>query len=588
MSGFLSTDFIVTYCVVIALFGCFMAGKLSLAVSDIEISLEKLRDIASRVSADGTLHRDASEAMGEYPTANQIWRLYSRQLIESNEQFGLSAQSYVSAQSAHDYFNEETFLESVINMSGYRAVPSALTGLGILGTFLGLAAGIQSAEQFTREGIMPLLDGAGLAFYTSICGIVFSLFVTWCNKVLYFRAVRACATFSNALDNYFPVINRKNFDYQILQIMRQNTDLIRDIKSDLDESREKFQDQIDSLFRGLVEKFSQNLKVEIIKLGRSFNEALETSAEKIESSTTKFEGSVDDMGRVFEESAKAIDATGKAIADDIRTVGDALRDSMQAISDDAVKTSTGFIEENARNLENLAKTSSYIGELSSSVGGLIDRVNDCESHWLQESNELVRKNASELSRQLAEESKTFAESLAEAYRRHGDELADAYRALSDQTHDCTDRIAERYASINDFAAELEDKLRTLLSEEVRNRQGLQDQTAAITRLIAGVESLKQAVQPIEQTVAALKQIEGSLSSTLSAQAASGRTLSEASRAMSAHLEELRQSVDVTISEADLKLANIVRLLNQTVSTWNEDQRENARKLLEAADSLKQR
>lgn len=588
MSGFLSTDFLVTYCAFIALFACFMAGKLSLAVSDIEISLQKIRDIASRVSADGTLHGDAGETLGHDSTANQIWRLYSRQLIESNEQFGLSAQSYVSAQSAHDYFNDETFLESVINMSGYRAVPSALTGFGILGTFLGLAAGIQSADQFTREGIMPLLDGAGLAFYTSICGIGFSLFMTWYNKVLFFRAARACTALSNALDNYFPVINRKNFDYQILQIMQQNTDLIRDIKSNLDESHEKFQDQIDCLFRGLVEKFSQDMKVEIIKLGRSFNEALETSAEKIESSTTKFEGSVEDMGRVFEESAKAIDAAGKATADDIRTVGDALRDSMQAISDDAAKTSTGFIEENARNLENLAKTSSYIEELSSSVGGLIDRINHCESQWLQESNELVRKNVSVLSRQIAEESKTFAESLSEAYRQHGYELADAYQALSDQTHNCTNQIAERYASINDFAAELEEKMRTLLSEEVRNRQSLQDQTAAITRLIAGVESLKQAVQPIEQTVAALKQIESSLSSTLSAQTASGQTLSEASRAMSTHLEKLRQSVDVTISEADLKLANIVRLLNQTVSTWNEDQRENARKLLEAADSLKQR
>lgn len=587
MSGLLSSGFITLYCLAIIVIALGAAANLLIGVKDIKISLKKISDIAGRVSSDGTLHLDAGETLGGNSIANQKWRLYSRQLIKSNEQFGLRAQSYVSTQSAHDFFNEDSYLESDLNLSLYRAIPSMLTGFGILGTFLGLAAGIHSAEQFTREGIMPLLNGAGLAFTTSIVGLSSSLLLTFFNKIEFFSASQACIKLSNELDNHFPVINRKNFDYQILQFMQENTCLLKDIKSEASKSGEKIQAELNTLFRSLVEKLAQDLKVEIIKLGRSFNEALETSAEKIEVSTTKFEGSVEGMGRVFEESAKSIEAAGKATADDIRTVGDTLCNSMRATSDDAAKTSLGFIEENARNLENLAKTSSYIGELSSSVEGLINRINDCESQWLQESNELVRRNASELGRQLAEESTTFVESLSEAYRRHGNELSDTYQALSDQMCNCSDRIAERYASINDFAADLENKLRTLMDEEVKNRQHLQDQTDAVTRLISGMEALKQAVEPLAQTVAAFKQIETSFSDVVAAQAASGQTLSEASRAMSTKLEELRQSVDVTISEADLKLANIVRLLNQTVSTWNEDQRENARKLLDAAEALKQ-
>ncbi len=58
-------------------------------------------------------------------------------------------------------------------------IPGTLTGLGILGTFLGLLLGLQklgfSSATSTVESIQTLLGGVRLAFYTSIAGIILSI-----------------------------------------------------------------------------------------------------------------------------------------------------------------------------------------------------------------------------------------------------------------------------------------------------------------------------------------------------------------------------------------------------------------------------
>ena len=64
-------------------------------------------------------------------------------------------------------------------MGRLSLVPGAMTGLGILGTFIGLSIGLQafntgSAEEITNS-IGPLMDGIKVAFHTSIYGMIFSL-----------------------------------------------------------------------------------------------------------------------------------------------------------------------------------------------------------------------------------------------------------------------------------------------------------------------------------------------------------------------------------------------------------------------------
>ena len=70
-------------------------------------------------------------------------------------------------------------IDDAVEKGRLSLVPGAMTGLGILGTFIGLSIGLQafntgSAEEITNS-IGPLMDGIKVAFHTSIYGMIFSL-----------------------------------------------------------------------------------------------------------------------------------------------------------------------------------------------------------------------------------------------------------------------------------------------------------------------------------------------------------------------------------------------------------------------------
>ncbi|MDR2459629.1 MAG: hypothetical protein LBE38_02425 [Deltaproteobacteria bacterium] len=85
---------------------------------------------------------------------------------------------------SYSFFNEESIIAQYFETKLFSAIPNILTGFGILGTFIGLAAGIYLAKdnlmnsadiEQMKEPLKYLLGGAGLAFLTSICGILLSI-----------------------------------------------------------------------------------------------------------------------------------------------------------------------------------------------------------------------------------------------------------------------------------------------------------------------------------------------------------------------------------------------------------------------------
>lgn len=76
------------------------------------------------------------------------------------------------------YINEESL--SLLSWQNIvTQIPGTLTGLGLLGTFIGLVVGIQGIEfssiNMAMTSVRSLLSGIQIAFYTSIAGVILSL-----------------------------------------------------------------------------------------------------------------------------------------------------------------------------------------------------------------------------------------------------------------------------------------------------------------------------------------------------------------------------------------------------------------------------
>ena len=147
---------------------------------------------------------EKSTAAGDRP----VWReprFLGRSLRPQWQQFLLNAGQLDirgMACDTRDYVNEETAIEQPGHAQLAELIPSLLTSLGILGTFLGLMEGLTSVDFSNAEGtltsIPTLLGGMRFAFATSVAGIACSLAFNMGNRIAYGHAQRALISFEEA------------------------------------------------------------------------------------------------------------------------------------------------------------------------------------------------------------------------------------------------------------------------------------------------------------------------------------------------------------------------------------------------------
>ena len=147
---------------------------------------------------------EKSTAAGDRPLWREA-RFLGRSLRNEWQQFLLNAGQLDLRGMPCDtgeYINEETVIDKPGHAQLAELIPSLLTSLGILGTFMGLMQGLTSVDFSNAEGtiqsIPQLLGGMKFAFATSVAGIACSLTFNMLNRMAVGRAVRALDNFEDA------------------------------------------------------------------------------------------------------------------------------------------------------------------------------------------------------------------------------------------------------------------------------------------------------------------------------------------------------------------------------------------------------
>ncbi|MDD6052112.1 MAG: MotA/TolQ/ExbB proton channel family protein [Clostridiales bacterium] len=98
-----------------------------------------------------------------------------------------------------DYINDDTVAHGPGNAPLAELIPSLLTSLGILGTFMGMMRGLSGLDFSNAdaiiEGIPVLLSGMRFAFGTSVAGVCCSIVFNMLNRILQGSAYRAIDDF---------------------------------------------------------------------------------------------------------------------------------------------------------------------------------------------------------------------------------------------------------------------------------------------------------------------------------------------------------------------------------------------------------
>lgn len=150
------------------------------------------------------------------PWLAPAWKQYRKTLVTEQVAWYVEPRIF-SSRSAQDLFSLETIFRGTLNLAWYQQVPSLLTGIGLLLTFIALLVGLSKlhADGHGIAGIQGLINGLAGKFLTSIVGLVCSTLFTLLEKPLLFRLLSAHQQCIHLIDDLFP---RKTLE-QILEGM---------------------------------------------------------------------------------------------------------------------------------------------------------------------------------------------------------------------------------------------------------------------------------------------------------------------------------------------------------------------------------
>lgn len=156
-----------------------------------------------------------------------------------------------------DYINED-LVDKTMHRNELNQIPGMLTGLGILGTFIGLSLGLQSFNTGTTaqmtESIEPLMNGIKVAFHTSIYGMIFSLTYNAIYKKKLFEAEEAVDNFVGAFKKYVLPDSENNGMNQIISLQKEQLSAINNMYSSIaDEMARIINPQYERVVRALNE-----------------------------------------------------------------------------------------------------------------------------------------------------------------------------------------------------------------------------------------------------------------------------------------------------------------------------------------------
>jgi hypothetical protein len=145
--------------------------------------------------------RIAQEVMTTSPLRH-LWREYAQTLHrQEGEKFRATA-------AAGHFFTPTALVDTPLNTGFYRHLPGILTGIGIIGTFAGLIAGLSHFEvnsdtDTVRLSLGNLIQGVGHAFQVSALAITLAMLATWVEKSLVTLAYRLTARLVEHIDSLF-------------------------------------------------------------------------------------------------------------------------------------------------------------------------------------------------------------------------------------------------------------------------------------------------------------------------------------------------------------------------------------------------
>lgn len=362
LSALVSTNSIYLYCGIILAIGALSYIRFSVLINPI---IKELKDAISRINQS---ERDKTGFPEDYyqfkawmedtEYLDDSWREFEETLLIPGEDFDGERQVILNTHLTSVHFNQKNILWHKVNMRYYNALPNMLTGLGIVGTFIGLAVGIYIAApglnsesiNDAKNALNHLLSGASLAFITSIVGLLSSLLFSFFEKRKIHRFNHLCQRLVSEIDARVEYFSAERLASKGLSESKKQSLALETFANDLavslgqvleqqisrpmiaaiNELKDEQKSANDETLEKLISEFSQSIT-------GAAGEEMKALASTMDSVSSGLESQINNMTKnqieMQEASQNAVANMAEAMAEGGKQIKDEINSAVSALAD---------------------------------------------------------------------------------------------------------------------------------------------------------------------------------------------------------------------------------------------------------------
>lgn len=451
--------------------------------NQLQPAIDHLNRIESADSMPAEFY-ELEETIAQSPAMTNPWREFNESLLLVGEHHIIDREVIVNTRRPQQFFSDQTIIRPHLDVRYFNSVPNKLTGLGILGTFLGLVAGIYLASSGigsnnideAKEALSHLLDGASLAFLTSIAGLITSMVFSWREKKMSHTLKGLLNQWNDLLEQRLEFVSSERLNTEILKESRSQSQALNSFSTDL----------AVSLGQVLNEQVSQPLNE---TLGN-----IQQALEKLNQNQSK--AADETIERLINEFSQSISgAAGKemeAFAGTMQSLSGDLREQMKAMNDNHV---------------NMQKsTKDTIGDLSKAFTEGSNQMREEISSGVASMVNGVTQSVGEMTTMLKEATQESASNM----RQIATEFDSSISKLRDSTNDIAEitsnnkALAEEMRQVVGALSNIHQKIAAVVQPIVDIAEDLNDCGEALN---TGISTLSNSAKSSQQAVAQLKEMQ---------------------------------------------------------------------------------
>lgn len=484
------------------------------------------------------------------PTLKSCWDEFSDTLHgqkKVDSQGIMKVNRYRATALANSFFTEQIVISTPLKAEFYKHLPGILTGIGIIGTFLGLIFGLftfdvsKDAEQ-VRSSLRSLLASVGNAFIVSLAAIGMAMWITWLEKRTINKLYTELDELCGLIDSLFEAGAGEEYLQRLVdaaetsatQAMQMKESIVTDLKQVLTEltnqqistmtanSQQMSQSIGESITQGLAEPLTR-ISEAVQTVGNSQGEGVTKLLTDVMSRfVTEMDGmfgsqmrgmnemlvqtasTIQDASQRFEQLANQIQQAGSGAADAMsKRVEEALLNmqNAQASSNEQMRM---FVEQLKQNMsqgqsESSELTKNLVKELSESTTALVRSLQDQSNNAQLAHDDRQKERDVQMNRLLEHLKENISNTQAESTNattqllgRLGDSTEKLVKQLEDQTEKARQDQVARNAQQDASTAELLDNLKNHFKSA--QSETASSTTALLTQLGEATQNLVKSLQ----------------------------------------------------------------------------------------------